>query len=112
SSSLPTNPAWSAETGSGWLLVANRVSTPSRVCLIPTWVGGAQEGTAMQMFELEGRAMLRSASGEALGEIESYVVDPAAKEVTHIVVEAGVVFPERRLVPTDLIDHIGEDGPV
>jgi len=66
----------------------------------------------MQMFELEGRAMLRSASGEPLGEIESYVVDPAAKEVTHIVVEAGVVFPERRLVPTDLIDHIGEDGPV
>lgn len=66
----------------------------------------------MELFELEENAMVRSASGEALGEIERYVIDPSSREVSHVVVKEGVIFPNHRLVPIDLIDHVGAEGPV
>lgn len=66
----------------------------------------------MELFELEEKAMVRSTSGEALGEIERYVIDPSSREVSHVVVKEGVIFTNHRLVPVDLIDHVDEEGPV
>lgn len=66
----------------------------------------------MELFELEEKAMVRSASGEALGEIERYVIDPSSRKVSHVVVKEGVIFTNHRLVPVDLIDHVDEEGPV
>lgn len=45
----------------------------------------------MQLYELEDEAMVRSASGEELGEIERFVVNPSTCEVSHVVIKEGVV---------------------
>lgn len=66
----------------------------------------------MDLFELEEHAMVRSAAGQDLGEIERYVVDPSGRRITHLVVKEGLIFTERRVVAVELIDHVDDRGPV
>lgn len=66
----------------------------------------------MQLLELQEDAMVRSPSGEDLGEIERFVINPSTREVSHVVVKQGVIFTEHRVVPVDLIDHVDAEGPV
>lgn len=66
----------------------------------------------MQLLELEEGAMVRSATGEALGEIERFVVNPSQRQVSHVVVKEGVIFTDHKIVPVELIDHVEAEGPV
>lgn len=66
----------------------------------------------MELYELHDNAMVRSASGEDLGEIERFVIDPSSREVTHLVVKEGLIFKDRRVISVDEIDHVDAEGPV
>jgi hypothetical protein len=48
---------------------------------------------------------------ELVGTLGDVVVDPAKKQVTHVVVRDGMASPAARLAPLDLVDE-GQDGSV
>jgi maltose alpha-D-glucosyltransferase/alpha-amylase len=50
-----------------------------------------------------------TADGEKVGVIDRFVIDPRTKEVTHLVVKKGFLFPEDKVVPVDLIAFATED---
>jgi uncharacterized protein YrrD len=50
-----------------------------------------------------------TASGEEVGKINRFVLDPATSKVTHIVVQKGWLLPEDKVVPTDTIETASED---
>jgi uncharacterized protein YrrD len=51
-------------------------------------------------------------TGEQVGKINRFVLDPATNEVTHIVVEKGWLLPEDKVVPVDIISTATEDRVV
>lgn len=60
-------------------------------------------------MEFKEGADVYTADGEKAGEIEHVVIDPKTDEVTHIVVEKGFLFTEKKVVPTDLVEETTED---
>jgi uncharacterized protein YrrD len=63
----------------------------------------------------EGTVALRegvnvvSAEGEKVGDIERVLVDPGSDQATHFVISQGLLFKERKLVPIQWVDSVGED---
>lgn len=60
-------------------------------------------------LELPQGAHLETADGDDLGKVKQYVVTPSSSELTHVLVEKGVFFPEDRVVPVATIDHVEDD---
>lgn len=60
-------------------------------------------------LELREGSHLYSADGEDLGTVREFVVEPATREVTHVLVEKGVFFTDDRVVPVETIDHTEDD---
>jgi uncharacterized protein YrrD len=56
----------------------------------------------------EGAKVLK-ADGERVGTIDRVVLDPDTKEVTHLVVEKGLLFTEDKVVPISLVGPATED---
>jgi uncharacterized protein YrrD len=50
-----------------------------------------------------------TAKGDKMGTIERVVVDPATKEVSHVIVQPGLWFTEDKVVPVDLIARATEE---
>ena len=50
-----------------------------------------------------------SSDDEKVGTLHRVVMDPKSKEVTHIVVEKGLLFTEDKVVPMDLVGSVTED---
>jgi uncharacterized protein YrrD len=50
-----------------------------------------------------------TARGRRVGHIVGIVLDPATGDLSHLIVERGIVFAKPRLVPADAIDEIGPD---
>ena len=48
-------------------------------------------------------------SGEEVGKINRFVLDPATNEVTHIVIQKGWLLPEDKVVSFQVIDSASED---
>jgi len=48
--------------------------------------------------------------GDKVGSIERVVLDPKTKEVSHVVVEKGFLFPEEKVVPIDLLRPTADNG--
>lgn len=46
---------------------------------------------------------------EEIGKLSRVVLDPVSREVTHIVIEKGLLFPEDKVVPIDMVDTSRED---
>lgn len=44
-----------------------------------------------------------TAEGDKIGTIERVVIDPGTKEVSHVIVQQGLLFTEDKVVPIDLI---------
>lgn len=53
----------------------------------------------MQLTELREGMHVIDLRGEDLGKIERYVIDPSTRDVTHVVIEKGVFFPDERVAP-------------
>lgn len=50
-----------------------------------------------------------SSDGEHVGDVERLFVEPDSNRATHFVVTHGLVFKERKLVPTQWVDTVAED---
>jgi uncharacterized protein YrrD len=60
-------------------------------------------------MKLEQNARVVAANGQAIGHVDRVVMDPRTKEVSHLVVRHGILFPEDRVVPIELIDRTEDD---
>jgi len=55
---------------------------------------------------------LYSATGDHLGAIRHFVVQPSNSELTHVLVEKGVFFTDDRVVPLEAIERVEDDRVV
>ena len=53
-----------------------------------------------------------TSQGEKAGDIDRVVIDPLTDKVTHLVVRKGILFPEDRVVSTDLVYSATQDRVV
>lgn len=60
-------------------------------------------------MELKEGTDVMTASGEQVGKVNRFVLDPATNEVTHVVVQKGWLFPEDRVVPLAMISTATEE---
>ena len=63
-------------------------------------------------MELKEGTSVFTASGEEVGRINRFVLDPATNEVTHIVVQKGWLLPEDKVVPLAMVSSATEDRVV
>jgi uncharacterized protein YrrD len=61
------------------------------------------------MIELKEGMSVFTRSGEEVGKVNRFIVDPATNEVTHIVIQKGWLLPEDKVVSFQVIDSGGED---
>jgi len=62
-------------------------------------------------LDLHEGSRLYSATGDHLGAIRQFVVQPSNSELTHVLVEKGVFFTDDRVVPLEAIERV-EEGRV
>jgi uncharacterized protein YrrD len=60
-------------------------------------------------MKLRKGATVTTADGKRIGDVERVVLDPQTKEVTHIVVEKGILFTTDKLVPISLVGTATEE---
>jgi uncharacterized protein YrrD len=59
----------------------------------------------------EGASVVTS-SDEKVGDLDRVVVDPLSGEVTHLVVREGLLFPQDKVIPVDLVRDTDEERVV
>ncbi len=50
-------------------------------------------------MQFRQNSTVKSASGETVGRVSHFVIDPRSNEITHLVVEKGFLFMEDRVIP-------------
>jgi uncharacterized protein YrrD len=63
-------------------------------------------------MELKEGTNVFTSSGDEVGKINRFVLDPATNEVTHIVVQKGWLLPEDKVVPIAMISTATEERVV
>jgi len=63
-------------------------------------------------MELKEGTSVFTMSGEEVGKINRFVLDPQTNEVTHIVVQKGWLLPEDKVVPFQMVSSAMEDRVV
>ncbi len=91
----PTFPAW--RTG------MQMVMPP-----VPTYAIRTTQNVPDGTVALDEGARVESADGKQVGHIEQLIVEPENNHVTHLVISAGLLFKERKLIPVNWISTIGE----
>lgn len=59
---------------------------------------------------LQEGASVTAANGEHVGDIAIVLTDPTSNRATHFVIEEGLLFKERKLVPTSWINTVNEQA--
>jgi uncharacterized protein YrrD len=60
-------------------------------------------------MEFKQDSPVRTSDGQDAGTVSRVVLNPKTKEVSHIVVSKGLLFPEDKVIPLDLIASASED---
>ena len=60
-------------------------------------------------MKLKENARVVTADGKAVGHIDRVVIDPRTREVTHVVVQKGLLFTEDKVLPISLISGATDD---
>jgi len=60
------------------------------------------------MIKLINGAEVFSALGEKVGVLDRVVIDPATKEVSHIIVKEGIIFSNSKVIPISFVNLDGE----
>jgi uncharacterized protein YrrD len=55
------------------------------------------------MLELKEGMTVLTPSGEELGKINRFILDPSTNEVTHVVVQRGWLLPEDKVLPFEMV---------
>jgi uncharacterized protein YrrD len=66
----------------------------------------------LKKMELKEGAGVFTSSGEQVGKINRFVLDPATNEVTHIVIQKGWLLPEDKVVPIRMVNSASEERVV
>jgi uncharacterized protein YrrD len=61
------------------------------------------------MLQLKEGMSVMTPSGEEVGKINRFVVDPVTNEVTHVVVQKGWLLPEDKILPFDMVRSTSDD---
>ena len=59
---------------------------------------------------LKEGARVISADHRHVGNVEEVIASPDSGHITHLVISSGLLFKNRKLVPTAWIDHLEDDG--
>jgi uncharacterized protein YrrD len=76
---------------------------------IPLYYAETQRNIPENTVPLKEGAKVISADGKYVGNIEEVLVDPEADRATHIVIEKGLLFLDRKLIPTIWLTNVLED---
>jgi sporulation protein YlmC with PRC-barrel domain len=60
-------------------------------------------------MKFKQNSTVKSATGETVGRVSHFVIDPRSNEITHLVVEKGFLFMEDRVVPVESVATADED---
>jgi uncharacterized protein YrrD len=63
-------------------------------------------------MQFRKNAHVLTRTGKRVGRVHRVVVDPASREVTHLVVKKGLLFKEDKVVPVSQVDTTAEDTVV
>lgn len=55
-------------------------------------------------------AMVSSADGQQVGQLDRVVVEPRTESVSHVIVQRGILFTDERVIPVNLIASADEDA--
>ena len=50
-----------------------------------------------------------SANGKKIGSLSRVVIDPNTQEVSHLVIEKGLLFTANKIVPIDMVDRENDE---
>jgi uncharacterized protein YrrD len=75
---------------------------------VPTYAIRTTQNIPDGTVALEEGARVESADNKQVGTIEQLIVEPENNHVTHLVISAGLLFKERKLIPVNWISTIGE----
>jgi uncharacterized protein YrrD len=96
----PTNFAW-------WRMGSSGMAMPYYPA-IPVYVPKTKQNIPEGTVALEEGAKVISRDGKHVGNIEQVIVDSQDNRVTHFVINEGVLFKERKLIPVTWISEIDE----
>jgi uncharacterized protein YrrD len=60
-------------------------------------------------MQFKQNTTVKSATGETVGRVNHFVIDPRTNEITDLVVEKGFLFMEDRVVPIQSVEYADED---
>jgi uncharacterized protein YrrD len=75
----------------------------------PMYYAATQRNIPEDTVPLKEGAKVISADGKHVGNVEEVLVDPKQERATHIVVEEGLLFTDRKLLPTIWVTHLFEN---
>lgn len=95
---------WYPPTNHAWWRSGMQTAYPA----MPIYTRKTTQNIPVGTVALEEGASVLSSDGKQAGNIEQLIVDPEDHRVTHLVISAGLLFKERKLVPVPLISTIRE----
>jgi len=75
----------------------------------PLYYAATQRNIPEDTVPLKEGAKVISSDGENVGNIEEVLVDPKQDRATHIIIEEGIFFPDKKLLPTIWLTNVLED---
>ena len=105
-----TTSYWYPPTGLAWWRVASPAVDMPYNPVMPAYVTRTKQNIPEGTVALEEGTKVMSKDGKHVGNIEQVIVDSEDNRVTHFVVDEGVLFKERKLIPVLWISEIDEDA--
>lgn len=75
----------------------------------PAYIVEEEENIPEGAVALRAGAKVIAADGEQVGTVERVITAEGGNRATHLVVSEGVLFPEKKLIPTNWINSVQED---
>jgi sporulation protein YlmC with PRC-barrel domain len=76
---------------------------------MPMYIAETQRNIPDDAVPLKEGAKVISQDGKHVGNIEEVMIDPDEERATHVVIEAGLIFPEKKLIPALWLTNVLED---
>ncbi len=82
------------------------------VAAAPEYTERVQENIPQGTVAVKEGARVLSLEGDHIGNVEEVFTDAATNRVTHLIISQGLLFKERKLIPTNWIKLAGEDDVI
>ena len=94
--------------GVAWWGFSNDIGAPP-VVSAPQFQKRSEENIPQGTVALREGARVLSKDGDHIGNVAELFTDESNKHVTHLLISQGLLFKERKLIPTNWIKLAGED---